>query len=775
MLGLMRIRKLVVSSRGLRLLFLLWLLPLLGAVPAAGAELDKFLPGLDVGQLVPGADRLGPVEGTPPAARAFAGDKPLGYVLLNADAVNAVGYSGKPIRIAVGLGLDGTITGAKLLEHHEPIVLVGIPEERIRAYIARYAGRNVVREAATTAASSGPVDVVSGATVTVMVIDDTIRRSALKVARSRGLGSLVAPAQGTPAKPELDTAAAPQQEDWQTLLGDGSVRRLTLTVGEVSDAFARAGHPEAAALPEAQDPNAAFIDLYVALATVPTVGQSLLGPAEYGNLEARLQPGEQAILVAGAGLYSFKGSGYVRGGIFDRFQLVQDETSVRFRDRQHTRVGAIAAAGAPELPDVDLFRIPADAGFDPAQPWRLQLLVQRATGARDKAFISVDLPYSPPEKYLIKPPPPLPAQAVAAPPQPDVAGPGLASVGQPSERDELWRRIWQAKSVEIGVTAVAIGVLTAALVLLTGLFFFQDWFVRRPRLTTWVRYGFLAFTLVWLGWYANAQLSVVNVLTFSNALLSDFSWSYFLMDPLIFVLWFSVAAGLLFWARGAFCGWLCPFGALQELTNHAGRRLGIRQVTLPWGLHERLWPLKYMVFLGLFGVSLYSLSLGERLAEVEPFKTAIILKFWRSWPFVLYAVGLLTANLFVERFFCRYLCPLGAALAIPARLRMFEWLKRWPECGSPCQRCANDCPVSCIHPDGHINVNECIYCLECQKLYYDDHRCPHVIKVRLKREQRLLTASESMLTPAQLAEKRRLEALQAKPKPRPKPAVAPPA
>ena len=104
---------------------------------------------------MPGADRLGPVEGTPPAARAFAGDKPLGYVLLNADAVNAVGYSGKPIRIAVGLGLDGTITGAKLLEHHEPIVLVGIPEERIRAYIARYAGRNVVREAATTAASSG--------------------------------------------------------------------------------------------------------------------------------------------------------------------------------------------------------------------------------------------------------------------------------------------------------------------------------------------------------------------------------------------------------------------------------------------------------------------------------------------------------------------------------------------------------------------------------------------------------------------------------------------
>ena len=61
---------------------------------------------------------------------------------------------------------------------------------------------------------------------------------------------------------------------------------------------------------------------------------------------------------------------------------------------------------------------------------------------------------------------------------------------------------------------------------------------------------------------------------------------------------------------------------------------------------------------------------------------------------------LLSAGLFIERFFCRYLCPLGAALAIPGRIRMFEWLKRWPECGSPCQRCAKECPVQSIHPEG---------------------------------------------------------------------------
>ena len=251
----------------------------------------------------------------------------------------------------------------------------------------------------------------------------------------------------------------------------------------------------------------------------------------------------------------------------------------------------------------------------------------------------------------------------------------------------------------------------------------------------------MTLTLVFIGWYANAQLSIVNLMALFSSMQTGFTWETFLLDPLVFILWFSVAASLILWGRGAYCGWLCPFGALQELTNHIARYFKVPQWELPWGLNERLWAVKYMLFLGLAGVSLASIDQAERLAEVEPFKTAIILKFDRSWPFVLYAIVLLAIGLFVERFYCRYLCPLGAALAIPARIRIFDWLKRYRACGDPCKVCASDCMVQAINPIGEISPNECLNCMNCQVLYQSKTRCPVVIK-KLKRRGEYVPAAE---------------------------------
>src|SRR5690606_29088190 len=102
--------------------------------------------------------------------------------------------------------------------------------------------------------------------------------------------------------------------------GNGAVRRLSLSVGDVNEAFERSGDAKAAKRPERGAPDDSFIDLYTALVTQPAIGRSLLGEAEFDNLQKILAPGQQAILIAGVGRYSFKGSGYVRGGIFDRIE-----------------------------------------------------------------------------------------------------------------------------------------------------------------------------------------------------------------------------------------------------------------------------------------------------------------------------------------------------------------------------------------------------------------------------------------------------------------------
>ena len=94
------------------------------------------------------ADRLGPVQDAPRVAPAYSGEQLVGYVYLNSDHVNSVGYSGRPIHILVGLDTEGTIVGLTLIDHHEPIVLIGIPESRVLDYMQAFIGYNPVRATA---------------------------------------------------------------------------------------------------------------------------------------------------------------------------------------------------------------------------------------------------------------------------------------------------------------------------------------------------------------------------------------------------------------------------------------------------------------------------------------------------------------------------------------------------------------------------------------------------------------------------------------------------
>lgn len=693
-------------------LALVFLLCLPGLGRADTGLLERFLAEVPASELMEGADGYGPPRDDIPVAPVLRGGETIGWAFVNSSFVGTTGYSGKPIHILVALDPQAVVQGVRLVKHSEPIVLIGIPEERIAKLTADFKGRDIAAEARGEA--EHPLDIISGVTVTIMVIDDSILRSALRVARALNLGGLGGDA--APEGPRFDLKAdAVAATDWETLVGDGTVRRMVIDVAEVNSAFA-ATDPRAAEAAEEGPDEDAFADIYMTLPSIPAIGQAMLLDRERQNVLNWLNEDDHVVMLMGLGRFSFKGSGYVRGGLFDRIQIIQGDTAIRFRDRDHKRVGDVAATGAPRFKEQDLFRIPAESGFDPAQPWRLQLLVGREIGALERIFTTFESGWQPPAHLVTEraPPPPPPA-------------PMQIEADEQAAMTALWQRIWRDKALEI----VVLGVM---LTILTGVFFFQGFVTRHARGFYWFRMGFLAVTLGFLGWYANAQLSVVNLMALAASLREGFTWSAFLLDPLTFILWFSIAAALIFWGRGAYCGWLCPFGALQELTNQIARYFKVPQWTLPWGLHERLWAVKYILFLGLFGVSLASIEQAETLAEVEPFKTAIVLKFDRAWPFVLYAVVLLGIGLFIERFYCRYLCPLGGALAIPARMRMFDWLKRYRECGSPCQTCSNECFVQAIHPTGEINPNECLNCLNCQVLYQSTTKCPVVIKKMKRRE-----------------------------------------
>lgn len=644
-----------------------------------------------------------------------------GYAFESINVVNIPAYSGKPINMLVLLDAEGIILDAYVLEHHEPILLIGIPEQKLHDFTAKYAGikadkRVVVGRSKDTNAIT--IDAVAGATVTVMVVNEIVMKAAHEVAAELGL---VSGGSATQPKPAIVRDDVYQPANWAQLTGDGSIRRLHLTNADINQAF-QGTEAEGVDEVPADQLDETFIDLYAAPLNPPTIGRNLLGDNQYRFLMEDLQPGEYAIAVLGSGKYSFKGSGYVRGGIFDRVQLRQFGNIISFRDLDHIRLYDIMPKDAPHFPEMAIFILREEARFDLGTPWTLELLVRRQTGPVDSIFTSFELPYQTPEQYIERP-----AMTAAE----------LAATEEANR--PMWVNIWYQKSFQVGV-------ILAALLLLTTILFLQDKLTQHPRLLHWLRHGYLTFTVVFIGWYALGQLSVVNVLTFVHALATDFRWELFLSDPVIFILWTFTAGSILLWGRGVFCGWLCPFGALQELINEIARKLRIPQYELPFAVHERLWAIKYIILLVLFGISLESMMMAEKAAEIEPFKTVIMLKFDRQWWFVLYAVILLVVNIFTRKVFCRYLCPLGAALSVSSRFRLFDWLKRRKECGNPCQLCAKECEIQAIHPDGHINHNECHYCLDCQMTYHNDEKCPPLI-LKNKRKTRGKKAPAAQLIP----------------------------
>ena len=300
---------------------------------------------------------------------------------------------------------------------------------------------------------------------------------------------------------------------------------------------------------------------------------------------------------------------------------------------------------------------------------------------------------------------------------------------QSSEPD--WVNVWRSRRVDIAILLVGLAILSAGLIAQKRLSASSKWL----RI---LRSAYLLFTLGFIGWYAQGQLTIVNVTGAIESLSSGGDLSFLMNDPMTVILWLFVGVSLLVWGRGTFCGWLCPFGALQELISLLANAIGLQQRRLRTALDAKLKWIKYGVLATIL-VSLFAApSFAQIAMEIEPFKTAISLYFLREWPFVLWALFCLALSVFVYRGYCRYICPLGAALASVNFLQRWSWIPRRDACGTPCQSCRHRCEYQAIAVTGAVNYSECFQCLDCVSIYQDPQRCLPLIQ-QGKAEKRVIS------------------------------------
>ena len=690
------------------LLAMLWLLPsLLGTalpVPASAGELERadierrIQPPLHVGE------KATDVPAWPISSELEPEAGPIGWIFESIDLAPIPGFEGTPYNLLISLDREGNFMDVEVLRQHEPVFLSGLGEAPLKAFVAQYAGHNL-RQDMTVSTAYGDrsakgsemrvvLDGVTKATASVRILNQTVLTAALAVARAR-LGFAAPASSGPPATVREDLY---EPMDFRQLLASGAIGRLTIDNAQLEAGFA--GGPGAALDPAAlARPDETFIELYVAYLNPPTIGRALLGDEGYRHMRAFLEPGQHAWWVASAGRGSFLDPDFVRGTSPSRLGLGQDGAPHELRDFD---LDPRAPPGAPALNASLVLRTAPLDTLDAASPQAFELFVTRSRGQifAEHITASFKLEYTPPARFFSRPPAPLPE----------------------------WLQAWQARRIELAIIVVALLLLSVVLAK-------PRWISISPTRLKRFRFGFLLFTLCYLGWYAQGQLSVVQLTGAVKTLAAGQGLGSFLYDPVSLLVIAFTGLTFVVWGRGTFCGWLCPFGALQEFAAPLGRRLGLKPQRLPARLARMLDRSRYLLLAALLLGAAIAPRAVERMVEVEPFKTAITVGFDRSWPYLAYALVLLALSAVYYKFFCRYVCPLGAAMTLGGKLRLPDWLPRRAECGKPCQSCRHRCQYDAIERSGEIRYDDCFQCLDCVGIYHDPGRCAPVM-LELKRLRR---------------------------------------
>ena len=676
-------------------------------------------------------------------------DKQLfGYAFISSNFAESKGFASSPFNILVCISPQGEILNAILLSHSEPlflydsgVIVEGKEEGVLYRFVSQYNNKTINGLSINTdvADETKKIDGVSDATITSILMHQSIKLASNKVARIVSIPGFV------DNKKTLDHETY-KPMTWIELLKDGSIGlakfiknnngKIILQKNEgnkfINDensylenysSFITKGDKGRIEYKKDFeykniDDEQIFLDIYFTYANPVGIGQNIIGKTAYIKNFARSGRPSNAkgFFVSTRGSFSVltplrclehktsisrkncETTGLSKNH-FDRIYIEQNGKKFSFRttDRANFMFTRNIEDSTPRFfNEIALLFIDNPDEFDPAQAWDLVINFASRFSKISKEERQVSLSYIPPSRLIIEP----------------VLEQNL---------NNNWISVWKLQSNNLFI-------LIFFLLVCFFIFFYQNKLVRRRKIFNFVRIGSLVFCLIWVGWTAGAQLTIVNILNYVQLLVTEnFNYSVILFDPLITVVSIVTLISFFVVGRGFFCGWLCPFGALQELVNVVARFLRVKQIEIKEKLHKILLNLKYFILLMIFILMFYDLDLALIMTEVEPFKTAITLKFDRSFKYVCYALALLFISIFVNRFYCRYLCPLGAFLVLGGKFRILNILKRRKECGSPCHLCESSCPTQAIKSDGKIDMNECFYCFDCQEEYYDEHRCPPLV------------------------------------------------
>lgn len=634
-----------------------------------------------------------------------------GYAFESIDLEPVRGYSGKPLNLLVAISPEGRFLEARLIGHKEPLFMSAEGTAKLNDFAGQYKGLTVnhsidifgpkarTQRDESTAALHG----VAAGTVSVKAIDRSIMESAMDVMRAQQELS----SGGAGSKTQASSASAPRLAarhtvmDWSELLDKGLVGSARFTRQQIEQSFAGTpaqGNDKLAV----QAPNELALEQYVALIGIPQIGRNLLDADGWRQLSANLRGASQAVLVTESGPLAKMAYESQRVQTPIPIVLRQGGRELTLRSMAYDK--GLNVPGYPQDVRAYFLLIDRATPLDPTQAFDIGLRLGRRYGSFAAQVASADFPLA----YRL----------------PDAAR-WIASSYEPA-----WLGSWRNRAWELAVLVLGLAILAVALLR-------QKWLSAKQERLQIFRVAYLLFTVGFIGWFAQGQLTIVNITSALESLLAGRDLGFLMSDPMTVVLWAFVAITLLVWGRGTFCGWLCPFGALQELISLLVQRLGWKSRHLHTRLDSQLKWIKYGVLAVILAAVWWAPPFAEAAVEIEPFKTAISSYFQRDWPYVLWAAACLLLSVLVYRGYCRYICPLGAALAAVGILRRWNWIPRHVECGTPCQSCRHRCEYQAIKPSGEVDYKECFQCLDCVAIHQDDERCLPLIQER-KKSQRVI-------------------------------------